>query len=491
MFRFFLLFTLILSSCLFDSKSNKNSVKQPLPEENPKDSIPKGVDTTSNPDTLKPLVKSRFQLLLDTLVPILEANRQLKFKRNIVPVFLSNEEGAKKQNEDLTQDEITSYKYFSKELYHLGFVKDSTYNFLESYYDISESGVAGFYIAGSDTLYVMGDTANISEENWLEFRSTAYHELVHGLQDQALNALGDSITSDVHNAEDITDFYLGQRFVIEGDAEYNQMIFDGEEDDIPFYKDFALNLGLYIRETSIPYDEFYLAYIFGSPYFIGPYYIQQKLGSSKNWAAINSKFYDTKLTSAEIITGNPVNYQGFPSSEIDFIFKKQKYNYRDNSNLGVIPIFTLLKSSLSTSQTKSALGWNGDHLFYYIDTLEQRPYFLWCFSFNNSISSNSFFNLLNQHILERENWSMDSYENNNSNIIQMRSYENVDQESSLIQVGTQVYWMQNMRAQENEILDILTRPISLAKKANQKHISPKNSKWSKVPYVMGYPLPRW
>lgn len=100
---------------------------------------------------------------------------------------------------------------FGELAYGLGYtVTPSAYDVAQS--SFTESAIAGFFISGSNRLWIVTDASIASME------STIAHELVHALQDQVFDLnLQRSTTLDGDYAQLMT---------IEGDAEYTQMLYN-------------------------------------------------------------------------------------------------------------------------------------------------------------------------------------------------------------------------------------------------------------------------
>jgi len=87
----------------------------------------------------------------------------------------------------------------------MGFVDSASYE--KSLDSFDSSGVAAFYVDGTNHLWVVTDQAANSD-----FQATVAHELVHALQDQNYGlALPDTVEYDEYSAYE---------FIVEGDAEY-------------------------------------------------------------------------------------------------------------------------------------------------------------------------------------------------------------------------------------------------------------------------------
>lgn len=106
---------------------------------------------------------------------------------------------------------------FGELAYGLGYTRSpSSYDSAQE--SFTGSAVAGFYVSGSDRLWVVAD-ASIAD-----MESTIAHELVHALQDQ---------TFDLSLARTSTlDGDYAQLMTIEGDAEYTQMLYNRNDPSI-------------------------------------------------------------------------------------------------------------------------------------------------------------------------------------------------------------------------------------------------------------------
>ena len=425
-----ILILLLLDACLFDSSK----------------------DGSGN------LSDARLQSLVDSLIPIIAANRGSQFMRPVHAKGISIEEALLIQEAVNNEDENEEL-FFQREFYQIGFTPDSSYNISDKYEEILSTAIAGFYIPGTDTLYVIQNQPISGEDEWLQFKFTVYHELVHAIQDQSFNAFQE-IKSLVHNAEQQVDFDLARRMMIEGDAEYNLYLFMNDTSDLNLYKILALDLQWLQGQEEFKTD-FYLNYLFMTPYTIGPAFIAEKYKAADGWTLVNELFYDNELTAAEVITGIKTAYRQFPAEYINSLLNAPSYAYFDDVNLGVINIFGLLGGKISRANAQAAIGWNGDHLIYVSNDYTGDGKFIWCFSFVSFDWAETVYPLLEEKILERASgpaqWTYTGDGAYPDSIILYKQYSNAASKSALVKNKNEIYWIENLAEYETALLDILVK----------------------------------
>lgn len=418
--------------------------------------------------------------LLDSLMPIIEVNRGLKFKRHITPLTLSRQQYIQQQGKEAGNTVSQGDMFFNREIYQLGIVEDSAYEINKSSEGLNGSSVAGFYIPHSDTLFVIKGDSTPTIAEWEEFKHTVYHELVHALQDQALDVFNKDIASVTQNAEQQVDFMFARRMVIEGDAEYNAMIFSNQESSIDLNKNRMFDFPQLL--SHVPLNEFFLTYTTFSPYLIGPAFIRDLFKFSNNtWGSVNTALKDNGLTSAETITGKKVSYHQFPAEAIRSIVFTKPNDYIEDANLGILNIIGMLKDELPSSVAKDALGWTGDHLFYTNDNYQTDGNFIWCFSFELNTQAAEFRSMLYSKISNRKIWDSNMLTDLPNNTGVRSILINPNTRINISQIGNAVYWIENMQSQEAALLNVLSSSkVSGLAKSSAPTIKPKySSRWNR------------
>lgn len=432
---------------------------------------------SSNTPPVDP-VSAKFQALVDTLMPQIEAARGLSYSRPVYARSVTTEQMMtmlRSMPQEAEDPEETLY--FTREFYQLGFVTDSTYNLDQEQEDLQSEAVAGFYIPQTDTFYIINNTTELTEDEWQEFREVAHHELVHALQDQNFDPWGVEITHSSMNANVQVDFITAQNMLIEGGAEYLTMMFTGNQSNIPTYKTAAFDMPFLL--TKIDTNDLYLNYVMLSAYMIGPAYISHLYSLSNDWSAVNAKWASRELTSAEVITNSEVLYHQFPSDAVRGLVFTDPKAYTEDVTLGVINIIGMLKEKVSVSDAELALGWKGDHLFYTNNNPATDGQFLWCFAFKSSSFALNFAAILEQHILGRSNWRSES-EKSYPGTASYKVFSHGTLTCSMVIHQNCVYWIENLQSNEDLLLDILVnkREPPLSKKAMMKKRTYTPSLWT-------------
>ncbi|MBF0433570.1 MAG: hypothetical protein HQK83_19990 [Fibrobacteria bacterium] len=402
-------------------------------------------------------LSDRVSELVNNLMPKVEEYRGHSFTRPVLARTISLEEyqaNTLDGSQGDTQD--TSDLFFNREFFQLGFTRDSNYNIEEEAEEFYSTSVAGYYAPGTDTFVVIIGANEPTSEEWERFSSIAFHELVHALQDQVLDPFSD-IASSVQNAETQLDFLLARRMLIEGDAEFNQARYDGVLEDVLQQKEMALTLE-FLAGLEDFQKSFYLPYQFWVPYLIGPSFVNSLYLEDNDWGAVDSLFSDTRLSTAEVITGEKVTYRQFPADKLRSLLQEDSAVYYDDVNLGVINIFSLLNQRISQEMAMEAIGWNGDHLLFVNNSLTSDGRFVWCLSFTSESWADTLYSLLEQHLLGRvssHSWTKIGVDSTDADGLFYRNYSNTMSKASLVKNRTEIYWFENVEDMMVELIAAL------------------------------------
>jgi len=160
----------------------------------------------------------------------------------------------------------------------MGFVDSASYAKSRDSFD--SSGVAAFYIDGTNHLWVVTDQVKNSD-----FQATVAHELVHALQDQNYNlAISDTVEYDEYSAYE---------FIVEGDAEYQADLWRLGDTSLACVTSERVNLFNDLPSLTYLVDTLYTQYplvvsIPGYiPYTWGPAFVHA-LRQSGGWAEVNA-----------------------------------------------------------------------------------------------------------------------------------------------------------------------------------------------------------
>ncbi|MBD3391058.1 MAG: hypothetical protein GF418_03295 [Chitinivibrionales bacterium] len=439
--------------------------------------------------------ESSVQRMVDSIAAVMEDIRGAGFDRRVCGRLLTDAEWSEYQTGIFDSSwQGTYFEDYSVELFQLGFTRDSTFDFAQEYQEVYGSGVAGFYVPGSDSLYVVGYDQDLSQDQRDNLHSIVAHELVHALQDQHLHAFDSTIESSVHCSWLETDFDLAHQHVVEGDAEFCRVLFiyghqlrisPASQYARAYFSDVRSDYLDVASQDSFP-QPFFLNYVVYSPYINGPYRVGNIYQAGGNsWSGVDDLFSRTNLTMAEIITGEQVTPRCFPTAQLRDALRASSSLYWDDDNLGALLIIALLAPRLSAQEAADALGWAGDYLLYVRHARDSLGSMVWAFSFTDKTSADRFYALLGDHVVQRfdtaapacslagEEWSSDS-------LYFVQTYEGSSLQTQLVQSDDEVYWLENAGGQWADMVDILvsSRNQPLAKAPAARPRAP-----TKVPHT--------
>lgn len=160
----------------------------------------------------------------------------------------------------------------------MGFADSASY--VKGLNDFDSSGVAAFYMDGTNHLWVVTDQDANSD-----LQATIAHELVHALQDQNYNlAISDTVEYDEYSAYE---------FIVEGDAEYQADLWRLGDTSLACVTSESANLFNDLPSLTHLVDTFYSQYPLAVsipgyiPYTWGPAFVHA-LRKSGGWAEVNT-----------------------------------------------------------------------------------------------------------------------------------------------------------------------------------------------------------
>ncbi len=457
--------TLAVTGCLFD-RSNPSG---PAPQH--------PGDTTSNDSVSTPEI----QLVIDSIAAALETIRGLQFLRPVYGRVLSHAEWSAHVSELFDSSWIGSYGTdFSVELYHLGFVRDSTFDYFEEYSGAYEQGVAGFYMPGTDSLYAIGYNDMVSRSELEFFYFVVSHELTHALQDQHFGIFGDNVESDIHDSWAQSDFQYAFQHIYEGDAELASLVYYfGTVKNVADPFDSVCSFVSALREElfnlpAVTYNgfidqPFFINFISYSPYVTGTYFVGQSQRAA-GWSSINDMYSGRSFTMAQVITGEPVTMRAFPVQELRDILDAGSYSYWDDDNYGALLLTALLARQMTAADAAEAFGWRGDYLLYLKDSGERFGRFVWAFSLASKEKAQRFIEILDEHVQARLDTGLTLYSTTNEQwagdpLYHLTTHEGPNLHTALAAYENEVYWLENVGFLQDTVINVLinSRGQQLAK----------------------------
>lgn len=429
--------------------------------------------------SIPPTPEQEMQSTVQNITQSIEKLRQLSFKRPITPFNVSVN-----FVEELIASEIGTTKaqdeFLNREYYQLGFSKHEDFDFFSHVGGIDASSILGLYIWDNDAIYLVDYFEKLSSDNVADLHNTIAHELTHALQDQHFN-LSDMPTSQIHNSYNQTDFQNARLHFIEGDAEFSGDLYElfAANDKNPletnlyqaeYYRSYFLNLAEVTPLYSQYYENLYPAYSFDSPYMNGPGHTAHLYEKNGNWSAVNSSINEATVTMAEIITDSETpKLRYFPHRELwnllgkdpDPFFRETTLptEWYDDDNMGVLSIYSLFGDKIDLDGSKSALGWQGDHLLYHTAHPDEMGQLIWAFSFDSDQRAQKFHGYCKSHILSRFQDKGAPQEDAEMLITEHKipatRIVHSTVETYLIQSNNEVYWLDNVGEQRDALVTLL------------------------------------
>lgn len=295
--------------------------------------------------------------------------RELKFLRPVRTSLVSRSDLPKlldsiahlDQEKDGGPDGLTFDQFGSA----MGFTR--TAESLDSSSDeFSSSQTEGFYVFGTDHLWIVSDAST----DTAELGSTIAHELVHALQDQHFDLK--------HNSFSSIDAFYAHRILVEGDAEYCQILYANGNPSIDRIRpevfqnyealEYTLrqtpSLATLPRLVTLPV---LLRYTWGPR-------VVHSLRCAAGWAGVDEAFRHPQQTTSEMLAPNGygqfprIQFKDFDSSKAFPAFAALgTWTSLSSDRLGALLLSTLMTTWTNRSTpmaTPSRIqGWQGDRFW--------------------------------------------------------------------------------------------------------------------------------
>lgn len=389
-----------------------------------------------------------YQLVIDKIYQNLPQHRGLDFDHQVKAVVLTREEYAQQVSQ-----EIRSYytpeedRAITRQLVQLGYQKDTTETFVESYSAFSSDFAAAFYRKETDSVYLIepqGMDQELLESYYLP------HEFTHVLQEQHFNPFSSYLWPVNTYSRYNSDYYLAQRCVYEGDAvlaSYSYLYaFESMASD-PF--------GEAIEKMNKWRDRFYdsLSVTSGdryndirsdAPYDLGSHFISN-IFKDGGWSAVNDLYLKNRVkSSSHIVTGTavePVRWD-FSALYTTLLTTSERPIYVDDDSYGPVLLMALFDGKTDTQHASNAFGWRGDHLLYFTDSNNRWGSLLWKVSCATETDASYLLGRFDKIISERSLDGVTATRTATSDSIYY-VYPNVFS-TILRRSGTEVTWTENL-----------------------------------------------
>ncbi|MFQ5947751.1 MAG: hypothetical protein ACE5KX_02680 [Acidimicrobiia bacterium] len=288
---------------------------------------------------------------LDELVSVAEEVRGLRFVEPPTITGVSDEELARRVREDLEEELDPEELQIDEALYELLGMVSPEFDLRQTYLDLYEEQVAGFYDGDTGELVVPA-----SQEITPLGRSIIIHELVHALTDQhfSFDATFDELVDG-----DRFDEARALQALVEGDATYFQIVYmqqrlsDAERvqlfsELLEVETDVVDSVPLFLRED------------FGFPYDSGFRFVEQLL-SGGGIASVDRAYQSVPTTSEHIL--HPRRFSGLEAArEVGLpATPLPGYEVYEESVYGEWGLQLILMEGLDQGEAVQASdGWGGD-----------------------------------------------------------------------------------------------------------------------------------
>jgi hypothetical protein len=322
-----------------------------------------GLEGTNDPVKLD-LSDSALQVQVNSLSSEIAALRGLAFKQPVkasfvnrahLPALIDSIEAATNPGE-AGPDDLT----FGQLAYGLGYTASpASYDSAEN--SFSGSAIVGFYVPGTNHLWI------VSEASSQDQRSTMAHELVHALQDQNFDLAKDRSTS--------LDGMYAHNMVVEGDAEYTQMLYDRRNPSLSLIdadNDFQNMTELADLLDQSTYGKLPLVNTLPGflPYYWGPKFVHE-VRRAKGWAGVDLLHETPPATTHHVLY--PAQGIGHaPYRTWDTTRTWSAMNRLEGwANMGFDQMGELMLNTLLMSMNRKVMGnsgsavegWNGDQVW--------------------------------------------------------------------------------------------------------------------------------
>jgi hypothetical protein len=421
-------------------------------------------------------------LTIDSIIPLVEELRGLSFSRPLKIAFKTYEQYRAEMDADSGWIEYEDYSdLWKRMLIQTGFIirADNIGDIAEDQKGYYSSFPAAFYRPGTDSITIMS-----ADENWVDidtlrkeiwFRPMLAHEMLHALQDQALESFteNDAYTSDYYVAEDC---------LVEGDAMLLQYMFYFKYGSAYFADtweyaavDWAVSLA----------DSFYNGINNGhfispafleipgvTPYYLGPSWVasQYALGG---WSGINTLHGQiATLSMLQIMSGTDISPVDIPFDEFYPYVIAADYDFVIEDVLGALQLPMML--SLYDSQgmmgdnMRSMYGYSGDHMLFWHDSVTDVSSLIWAMAFENNSKASTVSEILSslikndEDISERPAFTVTSADTADTGSLALTMFESGNSVTAVMVQNNLVWWLENFHDMDGLIQQI--QQLQLAKK---------------------------
>ncbi len=338
-------------------------------------------------------------------------------------------------------------------------------------YDSAESeyyggAVAAFYVPSTDSVYlVVGDAEDTVNLGWISDDTiqsiNMAHELTHALQDMHFSAF--SVDTSVYYT---TDYYYAQKCLTEGDAvlaEWSFYAYEYARVPSPVSRSATVlemlaqeyvDTMVYRNSTSV--DFLVMASLI--PYRIGPWYVGRMYERS-GWNGVNALYATRPTSTAEIMDLETRGEYTFDMAAVRGYLGQAEYGIEDR--FGPLFLHILVRRFGEMDETArdhllESYGWKGDWLSYRAETEDSPGRFVWATAFETEADAEFMHSLLDSILSSN---SDDLYRPQllsttaRSEFVNagITTYEYTDYSSHLVQIGSEVWWVENVTRDE-EIL---------------------------------------
>lgn len=391
---------------------------------------------------------------IDSIKPGLAALRGLAFSRPIRVGVISREEYTAQIKGDLATMPLAVDRFYSLELAQLGFFLDSSTSIKQKYGDFYGSFPAGYYVDGTDSIYVLSEYA---KDPWFLSHGLP-HELTHALQDQALHAFGGHgpFAGPAYYADDFDQF---RRCLYEGDAELASTAY---EQNFDLAKDVAQSRRQkdWDRWAKLAPPESFFAPA-ASPYGSGMAMVGEAFAAGEGrYANVDAMYKWTTASSRTVMTmraeaGIPIDFSGV-AALVDTTL-----GLVDDFGMGCMHTMAVHLPRLTQEAFDSGMGWTGDRFLYTRKDGQRLGTLVWAQLFETPQQASFAFSSLSQLLPGRfqgTTYAMDLMRNVYPGTYdETATFTSDGLYSVLIRKGNETWWVENAGGQTDAIITALGR----------------------------------
>jgi hypothetical protein len=348
--------------------------------ESPGVAQPRPLDTTSPVAKAIAAKIAKYQQEIEQL-------RGLEFRRPVTSAVISRSEYQHMTATEIDRSLTDSLsRNISRELAQFGFFPDTSMQYKELFKSFEGGFAVGFYVGGSDTVFVLSDYAD-NEDQLLHILP---HELAHALQDQygRLDRPRLSDSTLFYYSSDVNWFHTA---LVEGEAAFMDALVtatftypqpDPIANAVQVSRDNKHKALANWRLASRP-ENLFLPNI--APYQFGPDRIAEGY-VTQGWAGIDSLYANSLQPSAATINAH---VYGLPLLDFDRFFKMVDTTqaYVDQGCHGSIGLLSWLNQTLDSVAFFGGLEWRGDRYAYVLKPGQPWGAFLWAGIFTDSMAA--------------------------------------------------------------------------------------------------------